>query len=117
MKTIYNSILPVKGFSAINLFGVVLIRKKYKQYEKTASMVRLLNHEAIHTAQMRELGYILFYILYFLEWLFRLATPPMKTAYKDISFEREAKRNECNLNYLNVRKHYSALKYLRDEKR
>lgn len=64
------------------------------------------NHEAIHTAQMKELLYVFFYVIYFLEWLYRLIFHT-KTAYMGISFEREAYDNEANLNYLDTRKHFA----------
>lgn len=117
MKVIYNSILPFRGFIAINLFGVVFVRKKYKQYANTFIMKQTLNHESIHTAQMRELLFIPYYLLYLLEWIYRLTTPPMKTAYRDISFEREAKANQQNFDYVEQRKPYSFIKYLRNANR
>lgn len=101
MKTIFNTIIPVKGFSAINLFGVLFVRKEYKDKLKDY----VYNHEAIHTAQMKELGYVLFYIIYVLEWVVRLF---MKgDAYRNISFEKEAYINQHDLNYLGTRKHYA----------
>lgn len=101
MKTIYNKLIPFKGFSAINLFGVLFVRSEYKG--KLSK--RVYNHEAIHTAQMKELGYILFYIIYFVEWFVRLF---MKgNAYRNISFEKEAYTNEQNFDYLKLRKHYA----------
>ena len=63
MKIVYNKFIPFKGFCAINLFGIIFARKGCKVTPRT------INHEKIHTAQMRELGYIGFYVLYFLEWL------------------------------------------------
>ena len=58
MKIIYNKIIPFKGYLAINLFGIIFVRKEYKNYiNKT-----IINHEQIHTEQMKELGYIFFYI-------------------------------------------------------
>ena len=96
MKIIYNNIIPFKGFLAINLFGVLLVRGTEKDINE-----RVLNHEKIHTAQMKELWYIPFYILYFLEWLYRLTQKG--NAYRNISFEREAYENERNLNYLSSR--------------
>lgn len=99
MKIIYNNIIPFKGFLAVNLFGVLFVRGKQRSRYISE---RVLNHERIHTAQMRELGYIFFYILYFLEWIVRLF---MKgRAYKNISFEREAFENEENLNYIATRR-------------
>ena len=55
MKVIYNSLIPFKGFIAINLFGIVFARKEYKELSR-----RTLNHEAIHTAQMKEMLYVSF---------------------------------------------------------
>lgn len=48
MKVIYNKFIPFKGFLAINILGVVFARKEYKPLKW-----QTLNHEAIHTAQMR----------------------------------------------------------------
>lgn len=73
----------------------------------------VVNHELIHTSQMKELLYIPFYIFYFIEWLLRLIQyRSWHKAYINISFEREAYTNGHNLKYLNSRKHYSFLKYL-----
>lgn len=99
MVVIENTLIPFKGFKAINLFGIIFIRKGE---EMTSTD---LNHEAIHTAQMKELGYVFFYILYVLEWLYRLFKSG--NAYRNISFEREAYDNEDDLSYLSQRKHYA----------
>lgn len=107
MKIKYSKIIPFKGFYAINLFGTYFIREEYKD-EKISK--KTLNHEAIHTEQMKELGYIFFYIWYFIEWLIQLILHG-STAYYWISFEREAYDNDKNYKYLNRRKHYNWLKY------
>ena len=104
MKIIYNNIIPFKGFAAINLFGVVFARKEYKLLpDKT------LRHEAIHTAQMRELAYIGFYIIYLLEWLFRLVKQSYtgQEAYRNISFEKEAYKKQDRTTYLSYRKPFA----------
>jgi hypothetical protein len=63
----------------------------------------LINHEKIHLKQQLEMCIIPFYIWYLIE---------LKTkGYYDISFEKEAFRNQNNLNYLNKRKLYSFLRY------
>ena len=103
----YSKIIPFKGFYAINLFGTYFIRDEYKGEKIPKST---LNHEAIHTEQMKELGYIFFYILYFLEWVVRLFING-RWAYYKLSFEREAYENEKNYKYLNKRKPYSWFKY------
>lgn len=104
MKIIYNNLIPFKGFKAINLFGVLFVRKGCTMSESD------INHEAIHTAQMKEMLYIFFYAWYIIEWVIRLL---MKgNAYQNISFEKEAYENENSLSYLNTRNKYSWFKYI-----
>lgn len=100
MKIIYNTLIPFKGFKAINLFGLLFVRKGKVMREKD------LNHERIHTEQMKELLYVFFYLWYVIEWLCKL---PFGSAYKSISFEQEVYDNDDNLNYLSCRKRYSWL--------
>lgn len=112
MKIIKSNIIPLPGFAACNLFGVLFVTPKtydriQRGYNKT-----LINHESIHTAQMKELLYLPFYILYLLFWVIRIITPPFDTAYRDISFEQEAYDNQSNLKYLENRKHYNWLKLM-----
>lgn len=108
MKIIYNKIIPPPSFVAINLFEILFVRCEYKN--KISPKIK--NHEKIHTYQMRELGYILFYIIYVFEWLIRLLICLFKKenlsrAYYNISFEQEAYNNDSNFEYLKNRKHYS----------
>ena len=100
MKIIYNKFIPFAGFKAINLFGVLFVREG-----SSAIKQKDITHESIHTAQMRELLYVPFYIIYFMEWLYRLCTT--KNAYRSISFEVEAYSNQENSNYLKERKHFA----------
>ena len=96
MKIIRNNIIPFKGFAAINLFGILFVRKDAVITERT------LRHEAIHTAQMKELFYIGFYILYIWYWIVNLFRYKFSnhTAYRNICFEKEAYIcSECE-NYL-----------------
>ena len=105
MKVICNNIIPFRGFAAINLFGILFVRKNIILTD------RIINHEEIHTAQMKELLYILFYVFYVIEWLIKLFKYGLKSYY-NISFEREAYQNESNVGYLEVRKKFGFLKYL-----
>ena len=50
----------MKRFYAINLFGIIITCEKLSKES--------LNHELIHTAQAKELLYVLFYIWYIAEW-------------------------------------------------
>ena len=74
----------------------------------------IINHETIHLKQQKELFIIFFYILYGLEYICRLFQYKFNfyTAYKNISFEREAYKNEQNLNYTRERKPYNFIKYI-----
>lgn len=105
MKIIRNKFFPFGGFKAINIFGVLFCKKNAK-LKKT-----LINHEFIHTAQMKELLYFPFYIIYLFEWLYQLVLlRDSNKAYKSISFEREAYANEKDLDYLGTRKHFAMWK-------
>ena len=104
MKIIRQNILPPKGFLAINLFGLLFCKKDAKINDV------IVNHESIHTSQMKEMLYIPFYLWYVTEWLIKLLSKG--NAYRNISFEREAYDNQYNLNYLKERKRYSWIKRL-----
>lgn len=104
MKIIRQNILPLKGFSAINLFGILFCK------HNTRISDTLINHESIHTEQMKEMLYVPFYLWYVIEWLIKLFGKG--NAYKNISFEREAYANQYNLYYLKTRKRYSWVKRL-----
>ena len=101
MKIVRNNIIPFKGYSYINLFGVLFTRKTSKIRART------LNHERIRTAQMKELLFVGFYFLYLLEWVLN------GFCYDCISFEKEAYDNEKNFKYLSSRRKYSWVKYLK----
>jgi hypothetical protein len=106
MKIIYNNLLPFKGFAAINLFGVIFARSEHNPLSG-----RTVNHEAIHTAQMKELGYVFFYIWYVVEWIIKLGIHG-KQSYRNISFEREAYERMDDFSYSERRKRYAFHRYL-----
>ena len=105
MKVVYNNIIPFKGFKCINLFGVMFVRNGCFMSEKD------FNHEAIHTAQMKEMLYVFFYLWYFVEWLLELFTYGSKS-YHTNTFEREAFENEKDLTYLSNRRRFAWWKYM-----
>ena len=105
MKIIRNKYIPFQGYKAINLFGILFVRGNARISERT------LRHEAIHTAQMKEMLYIFFYLWYVVEWIIRLF---MKgNAYRNISFEKEAYSNEKDLGYLDNRKWFAWIKHIK----
>lgn len=66
MKIVRNNIIPFKGYKAVNLFGILFVRG-----DSVIGSVDI-NHESIHTAQMKEMLYVFFYLWYGIEWLVRL---------------------------------------------
>jgi len=122
-----NKFIPFPNFRAINLFGILFVRGARPLTNVT------LNHESIHSAQIAEvmiasvpfalllwlftnvwIGFLLiiasYYLWYVIEWFIRL---PFGNAYRNISFEREAYNNEKDLRYLDNRKRFAWIKYLK----
>jgi len=59
------------------------------------------------------MGFVLFYIWYFVEYLIRLVQYKKHyLAYLHISFEQEAYRNQADLNYLGNRGFWAFWKYV-----
>lgn len=129
MIEIKNKFIPVKGFGAMNILGLLFVREEHKLTDTT------YRHEAIHTQQQYELlvvaallsllacniwaswWYLLGSILlplavYVLAWIVELALPPYKTAYKDSPFEREANASEHNPEYLARRHFFAWVRYI-----
>lgn len=117
MRVIFNKFLPFKEYKAVNLFGIIFARKR------TEVSKVLINHETIHIMQKKEMLYIGFYLWYFTEWLINLYYYGLigikGTGYKNvlnaasssIKFEKEAYKNEHDLNYTKNRKDFSWLNY------
>ncbi len=96
---IRNSIIPVSHFTAINLFGLIFVRRGHSFSDVD------LNHERIHTAQMLELLVLGFYLWYLVEWLVLLVRHRnVLRAYRLIRFEREAYDHQADLGYLHRRR-------------
>lgn len=74
----------------------------------------IMNHERIHHRQQLELLIIPFYVLYLLNYLLnRMQYRNHRNAYLNIVFEREAYAHERDPIYLNRRKSFSFLKFIR----
>ena len=139
MKKIYYDsriarCLLMKNFSTITLAAWVLT--KYKPPAEMPQYVR--NHESIHVRQWCEcmvlvsvviwalvlfagispwwftLAFLMFYILYVLEWLVKLCVYG-HDAYRYISFEREANAGEDDSNYLENSGYFEWVKYILKE--
>ncbi|WP_417858341.1 hypothetical protein [Xanthomarina gelatinilytica] len=100
--------LVPRGFTGIALFPFIFL--KYANLKEDALLV---NHERIHLRQQQELLILLFFVFYVIEFIFRLMQyRSLYLAYKNISFEREAYRNEKDLNYIKSRSFWGFISYL-----
>ena len=94
--------------SGVALFPFIFIRHSDLKQD-----AQLINHENIHIRQQLEILIIPFYIWYAVEFIIKWAIYRSSfTAYKNISFEREAYQNDKNLNYLQTKSLWTHFKYL-----
>ena len=108
MKIVGCSWFPPKGYKAIMLVWWLIA----KPHVNLTS--RFLNHEEIHSRQQKEMLVLPFFLWYGLEFIFRLLQYwSWHTAYRNISFEREAYANENNLGYLPERRRFAWIHYLK----
>jgi hypothetical protein len=104
--------VPFLWVSGMAFFPFIFIRTK--KPSKT-----LINHEKIHIRQQLEMGIVLFYIWYGIEYYhnrFIKKYSPYK-AYRNICFECEAFENEDDLGYLKKRNLWSFMAYFRKQKK
>lgn len=100
--------LTPKGFRGITLFPFIVLTHKKDREDPV-----IINHEMIHIRQQLELLVLPFFIWYFVEYLIRWAHYKNRhTAYRNISFEREAYAHEKDLHYLKQRSFWKFVNYL-----
>lgn len=83
----------------------------YIDKEETLENGHTLTHEKIHWKQQIEMLIIPFYLWYVIEWLIKLLKYG-KSAYYQISLEKEAYSHQSDATYLITRKHYAWIKLL-----
>lgn len=118
MKVIYNRFIPPKEFYAITVIKWIFVRDKYKYLDGSSIYNKMINHESIHEQQILDftsktfpswlrytVGSICFYLLYELEWLFKLipCLIKKKNAYRSLCAEQEAYNNEMDFKYIENR--------------
>ncbi|MGA0557352.1 hypothetical protein ACO2Q8_11915 [Larkinella sp. VNQ87] len=97
--------VPFLWVSGMALFPFVLVRTRRPD-------AVLLHHERIHLRQQLELGILPFYVWYLLEYgIRRWQYRDHYTAYRNISFEREAFEHEADLTYWKNRPLYGFWRY------
>lgn len=105
MLVIKNKWFPFGRYKAINLFGIIFTKSDLDNES--------INHERIHTEQMKELLFIFFYLWYGIEFIIKwISKVDFHNTYRSISFEQEAHNNDKNLEYLKTRKRYAWFKYI-----
>lgn len=105
MLIVENDIIPFRGFKAINIFGIVFHRR-----DTLPMKAANINHEAIHSRQMIETAFVVYYLWYVIEWLIRLIICRNSSqAYRSILFEREAYKHQDDETYLARRKPFAWL--------
>ena len=125
MKVIYNKFIPFKGFYAITIIKWIFVREECKYLDGSSVYNKMINNESIHEQQILDftpeifpswlrytIGSICFYLLYVLEWLFKLI-PCLITknnAYRSLCSEQEAFENELDFEYINKREKLAWLK-------
>ena len=93
-------IFPKQNYKAMAVWPFVFV----KTNELKTDLV-IMNHEKIHLRQQLECLVIPFYIIYFTEYLWgRMKLKDHNLAYRNISYEKEAYKNDSDLNYLPKRK-------------
>lgn len=109
MKIVICKHFPPSGFKCITFFPWIILRKSFVQRFTTTDAT----HEKIHGQQQIEMLFVLFFVWYSVEWLIRFVVYwNSKKAYKNISFEREAYKNESDVEYLQHRKMFAWVKYI-----
>ena len=115
MKIIYNRCIPFGKYLGIHLIGKRFVRKELETDMIRSITIRkeVIYHEQRHTAQMQELLYIPFYLIYIF-WHIKLLfkTRNNTEAYRQNPFELEAYANDHNLNYLQTRKRFAFRRYI-----
>lgn len=131
MIIVYNKLLPFGNYKLFNLFSIVFSKSKNLSDKDK-------NHEKIHSLQMLELGVVgvallliicliakistlyallgvlSFYVWYGVEYLIvQCFHKTQNEGYHDISLEEEAYINDDNLYYINNRKLFNWVKYLK----
>ena len=104
---IISKYLVPKGYIGITIFPFMVLKHEALRVKDV-----LINHEKIHLRQQIELLIIPFFLIYVFEFLIRLIKyRNWDLAYRNISFEREAYRNEKDLDYLKSRPFLNFLNY------
>ena len=134
MIKVYSNIIPAAGFKAMTIWPFLFVRKKAVQNGLFNEVDE--RHEEIHGEQQKEMLFIgfmlaavmavtnfgwwsllalpLFFWWYGIEWFIKACYyGNATTAYKNISFEREAYAHQHQLDYLFYRNPFAWFRYIK----
>ena len=141
MKEVVNDVIPVGYASSMTVWPLLFVRRKYM--ERLAQFPELLErmrrHEAVHGEQQKEmlcaavalaallllvgcgwwslLALPLFFWWYGAEWIVRsIQFRSFHVGYRNISYEREAYYFQDDVGYLERRRRWSWIRWLRQPK-
>ena len=115
-----NSVVPhwfstkKQNMYGISLFPFIfLIDFENTDNELVYNQEEIINHEKIHFQQILETCIVGFYILFFIELIYKsIKKRSIIDGYLDISFEVEAYKYMEDLDYLTNRRRYRWIKYI-----
>lgn len=110
LKKVISRYFPFSGYIAMTFYPWIFIRKELEhKYNE-----RIDRHESTHGLQQIETLWILFIVIYCLEFVVKLPLCDFNIikAYKSISFEQEAYEHEEETYYNEVRHLYAWVKYI-----
>jgi hypothetical protein len=108
MIIIISKYLIPRGYIGMTLYPFIILKYKLDKEDEN-----LMNHEKIHIRQQLEMLIVPFFIWYGLEYVYRFVQyRDASQAYRNLSFEREAYKNEKDLDYVKKRSFWNFLKYL-----
>ncbi len=112
MKIIASKHFPPRPFAAIMLCGVLIHRQGLRLRDAD------VQHEAIHARQQREMLWVGFFVWYLAEWLVRwpMCRFSLMRAYRNISMEREAYACMHRKGYLQRRRPWAWIRFLRQQR-
>lgn len=90
------------------VFPFLFVRTEFKSHLHTSNWYRMIQHEKIHFKQQKEMLFLFFYFWYIIEFIILLVIHKnVDKAYRNISFEKEAYKNETENDYLSTRKFFN----------
>ncbi|RYE24623.1 MAG: hypothetical protein EOP42_22125 [Sphingobacteriaceae bacterium] len=104
-------VVPQLKVNGMALFPFILVKLEKSRFDQV-----MIRHEIIHLRQQLELLVLPFYFFYLANYLYnRTLYKDHYEAYRNIVFEREAYDNDAFPDYLQRRKLFSWIKYLKKQ--